>query len=141
MNEGAFGNQSILDSSSYSLLFEPQANISGNRSVGLSWFLDAYRGMKTVSHGGGDLGFRSYIIMIPEKSMAVIAASNFQGTPIGDIVFGIIDIMLEHEPRLPKKSILLTMGKTIATRGIQESIELNPDNVNAVQMLERLQSQ
>ena len=123
MNEGVFGTQRILDSSSYSLLFEPQANISGNRSVGLSWFLDEYRGMKTISHGGGDLGFRSYIIMIPEKSLAVIAASNFQGTPIGDIVFGVIDIMLGHEPQRPKKSILLIMGKTIVTRGVQESIE------------------
>jgi CubicO group peptidase (beta-lactamase class C family) len=137
MNAGVFKENRILDSSSYKLLFEPQTKINESRSIGLSWFIDQYREIKTVSHGGGDLGFRSYIIMLPEKSLAVIAASNFDATPMNDIVFSVIDIMLGFEPQQPKISILMTLGKTISTSGVQKAIaqyrefkSLQPDTYN-----------
>ncbi len=137
MNTGAFKENRILDESSYKLLFEPQAKINNNRSVGLSWFIDKYRGMKTISHGGGDLGFRSYIIMLPEKSLAVIAASNFESTPMNNLIFGIIDIMLGFEPQQSKIPIRIIMSKTIAASGVNKAIEqyrelkrLQPENYN-----------
>lgn len=137
MNAGVFKENRILDASSYKLLIEPQAKINENRSVGLSWFIDQYREIKTVSHSGGDLGFRSYIIMLPEESLAVIAASNFDVTPMNDLTFGVIDIMLGFEPQQPKIPILMTLGKTIAASGVQKAIEqyrelkgLLPDTYN-----------
>ena len=137
MNAGVFNENRILDASSYKLLFEPQAKINENRSVGLSWFIDQYREIKTVSHGGGDLGFRSYIIMLPEKSLAVVAASNFDVTPMNDLIFGVIDIMLGFKPQQPKIPILMTLGKTIAASGVQKAIvqyrelkSLRPDSYN-----------
>lgn len=123
MNAGEYKGNRILDSSSYKLLCEPQTQINGNRSVGLSWFINQHRGIKTVSHGGGDLGYRSYLITLPEKSLALIAASNYDVTPIGDLAFGVIDIMLGFEPQKPKIPILLVIGKTIETSGVQKAIE------------------
>jgi hypothetical protein len=36
----------------------PRTSKSGKPSlVGISWFLDEYRGNKMISHGGGDTGF------------------------------------------------------------------------------------
>jgi CubicO group peptidase (beta-lactamase class C family) len=61
MNKGVFKGRGILEESSYDLLFKPQAKIDQNRSIGLSWFLDRYRDIKTISHGGGDLGYRRVI--------------------------------------------------------------------------------
>lgn len=123
MNEGAFKENRILDASSYKLLFEPQTKINEKLSVGLSWAIGQYRNTKTVFHSGGDLGFRSYFIMLPEKSLAIIVASNFEGTPIGNLTHGVIDIMLGFEPEQPKTPISMVLGKTIAESGVQKAIE------------------
>ena len=123
MNKGVFKGRRILEESSYDLLFEPQAKIDQNRSIGLSWFLDRYRGIKTISHGGGDLGYRSYIIMLPEQSLAVIVASNFAATPIGNLTFGVVDLMLGYEPPNPTIPISMIMGGTILNSGVAKAIE------------------
>ena len=137
MNDGVFKENRILDSSSYTLLLEPQAQIDETQFVGLSWFINQYRGNKTIAHAGGDLGYRSYLIMLPKKSLGVIAASNFEGSPMHEITFGMIDIMLGFEPQLPKIPIIFTLGKTIAASGVHEAIKqyqelkkLHPDSYN-----------
>jgi hypothetical protein len=130
MNMGAFKQKRILEASSYKYLTEPQFKTNDNRFfnadevqyVGLSWFIKKYRGFKTVFHSGGDLGFRSQIIMIPEKSLAVIVASNYDGTPINELAFGLIDIMLGFAPQYPIVPILTVMGKTIVANGLQNAI-------------------
>jgi hypothetical protein len=35
-----------------------------------------FKGMKTISHAGGDAGFRSHIVMFPERRLSVIVLSN-----------------------------------------------------------------
>jgi hypothetical protein len=63
----------------------------------LSWSLKPYRELKTIYHAGGDLGYCSYLIMIPEKSIAIIVAGNYFTESIGQLPYGIIDILLEFE--------------------------------------------
>lgn len=123
LNQGVFKKNRILDASSYKLLFEPQVRADGDLAVGLSWFLGEYQGFKTIGHGGGDLGFRSYIILIPEKSLAVVTASNYQNTPMQEVAFGVLNIMLGLEPEPPKKQIVVTLGRTIAEQGVQAAVE------------------
>jgi CubicO group peptidase (beta-lactamase class C family) len=123
MNKGVLKGRRILEESSYDLLFGPQVRIDQNRSIGLSWFLDRYRDIKTISHSGGDLGYRSYIIMLPEQSLAVIVASNFTATPISNVTFGVVDIMLGYEPPKPETPISMIMGKTISSSGVPKAIE------------------
>jgi hypothetical protein len=43
---------------------------------GLGIALDAYRGLKTVSHGGADAGYRSDVIWFPEQQLGVVVLSN-----------------------------------------------------------------
>jgi CubicO group peptidase (beta-lactamase class C family) len=123
MNGGILNGTRILSETSYKLLFEPQFKIYENRSIGLSWFLDRHREMKTISHGGADLGYRTYIIMLPEKSLAVIVANNFEISPVDDLSFGVIDIMLGFEPPRSKIPIFLAMSKTILSNGTKKAIE------------------
>jgi CubicO group peptidase (beta-lactamase class C family) len=99
MNRGAFQGKRILSESSYKLLFEPQAKVNDKISVGLSWFLFRYRDYQATSHSGGTLGFNSYIIMIPEKSLAVVVASNCETNLLGDLTLDITDIMLGIEQK------------------------------------------
>jgi len=123
MNKGVFKENKILESSSYDLLFKPQATIDEQQSIGLSWFLGTHRDTKTISHGGGDLGFRSYIIMLPEKSIALVTASNFEGTPMNILTKGVIDIMLGFEPAELKIPIIMKIGETILNSSVQKAIE------------------
>jgi len=124
MNGGAYKGKRILEKSSYEYLFEPQVRITENRSIGLSWYIDQHRNNKTISHGGKDVGYTSFMVMLPEKSLAVIAAINFDGEPIIlDITFGVVDIMLGFEPTKPKIPIYIIVSKAILDSGIGKAIE------------------
>ncbi len=43
---------------------------------GLGVALDSYRGLKAVSHGGGDAGYRSQVTWFPEQELGVAVVSN-----------------------------------------------------------------
>jgi CubicO group peptidase (beta-lactamase class C family) len=43
---------------------------------GLGIALESYRGLKTISHGGGDAGYRSDVIWFPEQELGVAVVSN-----------------------------------------------------------------
>ncbi len=91
MNRGELEGRRILDASSYELLWTPAVEV-GERDyrkvyVGLSWFLSDYAGYQTVYHGGGDIGYTTYLIMVPDAGAAVIVLSNYWGSgdTVGDV--------------------------------------------------------
>ncbi|HEY2465912.1 MAG TPA: serine hydrolase domain-containing protein [Steroidobacteraceae bacterium] len=43
---------------------------------GLGLALDSYRGLRTVSHGGADAGFRSDVLWFPDQELGVAVLSN-----------------------------------------------------------------
>jgi CubicO group peptidase (beta-lactamase class C family) len=45
-------------------------------NYGLGVALDTYRGQRTVSHGGGDAGYRSQVLWFPEQELGVAVVSN-----------------------------------------------------------------
>jgi len=83
MNRGELEGTRILDASSYELLWTPavEAGVSDGRPryIGLSWFLSDYGEYQTVSHGGRDIGYQTYFVMVPDAGVAVIVLSNYSG--------------------------------------------------------------
>lgn len=100
MNKGTFRGKQILKSSSYDLLWEPAKLGDGVKKgpCGLSWRIGYYRGLKTISHGGRDIGYTSYFVMLPEKSIAVVVLSNCFFAPIVEIKDAALNVMLGYEP-------------------------------------------
>jgi len=98
LNFGKLGSKRILTKSSYDVMWKPRK--ANNNKVKISWFLDEYRGNRIVYHGGHDTGFRSYIMLLPEKSIGVVAASNFDETPILYLVTLALDVILGFELKL-----------------------------------------
>lgn len=45
-------------------------------SYGLGWFVESYRGIKHVNHGGGIDGFCSYTSFLPSENIGVVILSN-----------------------------------------------------------------
>jgi hypothetical protein len=67
--------------------------------IGLSWFLSDYAGHQTVSHRGGDIGYRTDFFMVPDAGVAVIVLSNYWGpdTVVSEVTDLALDLALGSE--------------------------------------------
>ncbi len=65
-----------------------------------------YRGVKIAFHGGGDAGYRSYLIRVPDKKLTVVILSNSKEFFPHDLAYGALDTFLFNgpEPEKPKAS-------------------------------------
>jgi CubicO group peptidase (beta-lactamase class C family) len=57
-----------------------------------------YRGLNIVFHGGGDAGYRSYLIRVPEKKLTVVVLSNSREFFPHDLAYGALDACLLGGP-------------------------------------------
>lgn len=57
---------------------EEQAVLSDGKTIdyALGVSIGKYRGLKTVSHSGGDAGFRSYVCWYPDQQLGIAVVSN-----------------------------------------------------------------
>jgi len=58
----------------YTTMIEPA--FSSNPYIGLGFQLSTINSKKTIGHYGGDKGFRSYLIMIPEEKIGLVVLAN-----------------------------------------------------------------
>lgn len=77
-------------------LGEPPAHLSALRAnfsaYGLGWGLTEYRGLKTVSHTGGLLGFVSRVTLVPDLNLGVVVLTNQQsGGAFQALTYRILD--------------------------------------------------
>lgn len=104
LNRGELNGKRILKTSSYDAMWKPYANVGeisplvpSDMKIGLSWFLREENGHRLVNHGGGDLGFHSFLLLAPDDSISVVAMSNYSsntGIHVYDISVAAMDIML-----------------------------------------------
>jgi CubicO group peptidase (beta-lactamase class C family) len=93
---GELKGQRILPRESYDLLWEPTTDTAfDGMRVGLSWFLSDLEGHSVVSHGGGDTGFRSFVLLMPEDGIGVVIASNWERTDTRTLANEIAGLVLE----------------------------------------------
>jgi CubicO group peptidase (beta-lactamase class C family) len=61
-------------------------------AYGLGWGLTEYRGLKTVSHTGGLLGFVSRVTLVPDLNLGVVVLTNQQsGGAFQSLTYRILD--------------------------------------------------
>lgn len=125
MNRGSYGGQKILEPASYDLLWKPWFKIGGEDSdnaVGLSWFLGSHRGEKTISHGGGDTGFNTYLILLPEKASAVVVLCNYIPAPIRYLSEAALDMLLGFEPEDSKPPASVPVLRALSEKDRDEAV-------------------
>jgi CubicO group peptidase (beta-lactamase class C family) len=94
LQRGALDGVRILPESAYDQLWKEQYDmlaamrqVGGGRpgversGVGLSWFLETRGGTRYVSHGGGDTGFRTDLLLAPDQRVAVVVMTNSEAGP------------------------------------------------------------
>jgi CubicO group peptidase (beta-lactamase class C family) len=116
LDRGRFNGARILDEASYELMWAPSVRAGAKTQMGLGWFLAEYKGRRVVTHGGGDIGFRSYVALLPDDGVGVVLASNYSQTPLRGILNGVLDILYGAEPFLPKRPIGYVFAETLAAR-------------------------
>jgi len=89
----------------------------------LSWFLGEYRGERIIKHGGGDTGFRSHFIMLPDMGTSVVVLCNMYPAPVEEISHSALDIILgfEPDPVIPLASLIVY--KTLNELGLDAAVE------------------
>lgn len=80
-----------------SKMIEPsQLNSGENIPYGLGLETKMYKGVKVVFHGGGDAGFRAYLLRVPAYKFSVVVTGNYESFNPLDIAYGMIDIFLSE---------------------------------------------
>ena len=73
-----------------------------------------YRGLKTISHGGGDAGYRSYVVWFPEPALGVAVVSNLASFSAGQIANQVAAVFaggkMTSEAVNPKLAAEVAMG-------------------------------
>ena len=117
LHRGKYKDVQILNDSSYDLLWTNSVNLKDKPAVGVSWFLDEHRGLKTMSHGGADTGFRSFLLLVPEKNISVMVACNYELCRTHDIAHAVLDLLLGEEPEEVKRQILFSFAEVLIKDG------------------------
>ena len=101
--------------------------------VGLAWFLGEYKGNKVKSHSGGDTGFRSKLILLPESGIAVVTMINADYIGAKILCTSILDILLGEEVDYVKKSlashIVRIMFNNNSEIAVQEYNEIKENSI------------
>ncbi len=70
------------------------------RGYALGWNVQDYRGHKVIQHGGGTLGFRAIVALLPEKNVGWAIAMNSEDN---EFTIGLHYELLDHYLGLPKR--------------------------------------
>jgi CubicO group peptidase (beta-lactamase class C family) len=66
--------------------------------------IQKYKGLKSVAHGGGDAGYRTFLLRFPEQKFSVTVFSNLASFNPYEISYGIAEAYLKNELKEePKK--------------------------------------
>jgi CubicO group peptidase (beta-lactamase class C family) len=66
---------------------------------GLGVFVGEYRGLRTISHSGGDPGYAANLVRYPDRGLGVAILCNFDDPPLGKMTNELSDIFLGDTPQ------------------------------------------
>lgn len=90
-----FKHNKIGDQGIFSKMIAPNQLNSGQKiAYGLGLETKIYRGVRVVFHGGGDAGFRAYLLSVPQYNFTVAITGNFESFNPLNLAYGMIDIFL-----------------------------------------------
>jgi CubicO group peptidase (beta-lactamase class C family) len=114
LGRGTLDGVRILADSSYDQLWKVQRDMTAELTeratragikvpydrmgVGLSWFLPSRDGRQLVSHGGGDTGFRTDILLSPTEQVAIVVMANGDRVNVQDLSMALLEVVRQNPP-------------------------------------------
>jgi hypothetical protein len=135
---GELGGKRLVSENLFAELTKPQMKITpdGKVSYGLGWFLQDWKGLRVVQHGGNIDGFNSMVAMIPEKKLGFVMLTNVTGSSLGGELMPIIweNILGENKTdesvKLSAKAMEKVVGKyRLAAAGIDVEVKIENENL------------
>jgi CubicO group peptidase (beta-lactamase class C family) len=105
---------------------QEQAVLSDGTKIdyALGVVVDKYRGLRTISHSGGDAGYRSHVLWFPDQELGVVVLSNFGAMNPGYLANRVAAVYLAKEmspePAPPKPA---PPGQSKAVSAVTEGME------------------
>jgi CubicO group peptidase (beta-lactamase class C family) len=126
IRRGEYDGKRILQRASYDLLWKPWMQTTKDQA-GLSWFIGVHRDLQTIGHGGSDTGFRSQLLMIPEKGIGVTVMCNLNPAPLEELAGGILDLLLGETPPAPLKPAFFEAVRVYQASGYDAALNFIQD--------------
>jgi CubicO group peptidase (beta-lactamase class C family) len=107
-------------------------------ALGLS--IDQFRGLRTISHGGADAGYRSYVVWFPDQRTGIVVLSNLANFNPGNIANRVAAVYLGQQmkpvstpkPPPPVQHTFITLDAAETSRFIG-SYSLVDDRIEVTQ--------
>jgi CubicO group peptidase (beta-lactamase class C family) len=118
LNGGELDGRRILQASTHDLMWRPAHPAGGSGETGhvsgpgISWWLGMYRGTRVIKHEGGDTGYRTDLVLLPDKRIAVVWMENADWAANDDnLTRAALDVALGETPTpiLTRRSIESTL--------------------------------
>ncbi|MEI9920210.1 MAG: serine hydrolase domain-containing protein [Bacteroidota bacterium] len=121
LHRGIYKDKRILPDSIYDLWWKSSVDHLGKSHIGLTWFLEQRNGTRIVSHSGGDKGFRSMFMLVPDKNISVILVGNYEALRPYDLAAAMLDIVMDIEPLPGRRQIGFEVGEVMKAKGIDSA--------------------
>ena len=96
--------------------------LAGGRQTnyGLGLSIGSYRGLRTVSHGGADAGYRSYVVWFPDAAVGIAVLSNAAATDAAAVANRVADVYVDGRfkpapPAAPRPAPVAVAPERLAT--------------------------
>jgi CubicO group peptidase (beta-lactamase class C family) len=134
LGDGTLDGERILDEANLRLMHTPQVSLKSFpakqdillTSYGPGWFIDAYRGLYRVHHGGNIDGFSALVTLLPFEDVGIVVLANRNATSLPELVTRtIIDRVtgLEPQPWIPDGLAEYQAAKQMAEEAEEKAAE------------------
>ncbi len=109
LQRGELDRHRVLPSTAYGQLWRPARDITrtvrelyrgaqlpfpyDSCAIGLAWFLCERQAHQVVFHGGEDVGFETYLLLVPANSAGIVVMGNADGIDIESLAAELMDLV------------------------------------------------
>lgn len=123
LNNGSFEAYQLLGPESYEMMWKPYAETNKNGSkIGLSWFLKDYKGTDIIFHTGGDTGYTSNLVLIPQHKAALVFYCDCDYINLNMVTDHLLDIILGFEVQPLLNSARFEVARLLVKEGIASAM-------------------
>jgi CubicO group peptidase (beta-lactamase class C family) len=96
------GNQNVMNTMEHKFVL----NNGDTIEYAFGQVVNKYKGLKAVSHGGADAGYRTFFIRFPEQHFSISIFSNNASFPVGGLAFELAELYLQKDfkPEPPREN-------------------------------------
>lgn len=101
-------------------------------SYALGQFMDEYKGLNRIQHGGADAGYRTFLGRFPNQKFSVVVFSNLGNFNPSGMAAKIADIYLADEIKAAKKPEKIAEKEAIKTKALAATkVEVSETTLNS----------